>query len=329
MGYLLPALAVGILQSSGSIGNLNASVDLYPGDVVTVASAVDPLFSFCGVVNRAGIIRTPLGLPVKAIGPDGEVIDALGSVLERESGRSLKPLIWRVSRKNSFRVDGAVRWSGSVRIKAPISVAELMIAVQPDPVSDLSAATATRGQETLPLEALGGIVKTGDRLFFPTRDASANVAVVGAVVRPSTVSLENGLTIEKCLQLVGGIALHGNLDQVEIWTKGSMLEAVKAGSFATRTLKRGESIRVPRAESVFSVTVTSFAGTSQVVEVRDGIKLSEVLKATGAKPTLADGYVTVRGMNRDKPPFKGRFSEILTNPLADVFLSKGDAILIE
>lgn len=328
MGFFLPSVALGILQPlQGSA--IDAEVNLHPGDIITAVSSHDSFFSFRAVVNRAGVVRSPLGVPIKAIGPSTEVIGSLGDVLEREIGRRLTPLVWQVTRSSSFRVEGAVRWGGTVRINRPMALSEVLMAVQPDGVADLSSATANRGHNWGSLDSLGGKVMAGDRLLIPTRDVNANVAVVGAVVRPATVSLDSGLTIEKCLQMVGGIALHGDPDRVEIWVKGSMVEFVPSSAFATRILVRGESLKVPRAENVFSVTIASFAGNSQVVEVRDGTKLSEVLKVTGVKPVLADGYVTVRGISREKPAVKGRFSEILSNPLADVFLSKGDAILVE
>jgi len=329
MGISLPSLIFSILQSPIGVSENLTAYDLHPGDLVTIISPASPRVSFRALVNRAGFIRTPGGNLVKAIGPEAEVANALGEVLEKELGRTVKPIQWKVSRQGSFRVDGAVRWAGSVRIANPLTAAEVLSAVIPDGVADLSAATLLREGVAFPLDSVRGQVQVGDRVIIPTRDEGANVAVVGAVVRPSTLPLETGLTVKACLEKVGGIALHGSIDQVEILYRGMIEEVVKAPAFATRVLKRGESLRVPRSENVFSVTLTSFSGASQVVEVRDGTKLSEVLKFTGVKPTLTDGWVTVRGLRRDKPPVKGRFSEILSNPLSDVFLSKGDSILVE
>ncbi len=329
MGSIFPLLLAGTLQASVSAEEIRATIQLSPGDVLTVHSLVQPKISFQGVVNRAGFLRTPGGSQVKAIGNAEDVASDLASMLERERGSVVKPVRWKVSRRQSFRVEGAVRWGGSIRIGSPLPISEVLLAVLPDGFADVSSASLVRGGVSAPLDSAGGKVRTGDRIVVPTRDEGTNVAVVGAVVKPSSIALESGLSIQSCLDKVGGIALHGSLDQIEILIKGSVTEIVRADQYAKRIVRRGESLRVPRAENVFSVTVASFAGVSQVVEVRDGTKLSEVLKVSGVKPALGDGSVSIRRMNRNMPAYRGRFSEILSNPLSDVFLSKGDAILVE
>lgn len=329
MGSILPILLVANLQFPVYSEGAPFSIELAPGDVLTVCSRRDPKLSFRSIVNRAGFIRMPGGSTVKAIGDAAEIATVVGNSLEREQGRVVTPIEWRVSRRGSFRVEGAVRWGGSVRINAPLPFSEVLFAVMPDGFADVSSATLVRGGVAFPMEAAEGKVRIGDRIVVPTRDEGANVAVVGAVLRPSSVPLDNGLSVQSCLDKVGGIALHGSLDQIEILSKGTVTEVLKTEQFTKRIVRRGESLRVPRAENVFSVTIASFAGVSQVVEVRDGTKLSEVLKVLGVKPALGDGSVTIRRMNRNMPAFKGRFSEILSNPLSDVFLAKGDAILVE
>jgi len=140
-------------------------------------------------------------------------------------------------------------------------------------------------------------LKSGDVVVFPISRRSSSVNVLGGVARPSAVPYRPGLTLREALKLAGGMDVHADAKRVVIQRQGTAFATIDLAGTDDPLLQRGDTIQVPRILDAQYVTVAGQVQKPNLIGIRDGMTLEDILKAAGGlvEPAAIDRIIVKRG----------------------------------
>lgn len=221
-----------------------------------------------------------------AIGAAGKSLDKVQStIVEQLRARGVQlevfaSLAFDPNAPIFFR--GSVALSGNVPAQPPKTLGTIMEIAQPSHIADLHAVVLTDAMgkrfivDATAAQSLE--LRAGDEIDFPAGTEAYEVMVLGGVLKPGSVPLRNGLTIQEAIQLAGGLSGHGDLQQITLEHSGITNPATTSA-----VLQKGDIVRVGLTLDRKFVAVKGAVQRQGVVEWRKGMLLSEIIKEAGGE----------------------------------------------
>lgn len=197
------------------------------------------------------------------------------------------------SGSKTVRYSGAVKNFGEMPWRDGLRLAEVVRAAEPTNLADLArvrieAADGRRLEINFAKwDGTDGSVpenptlKPGDHVVFPRATISANVFVLGGVVRPGTVEFKAGMTLSEAVEAAGGVTLEGNTERVRFTRQGARERVLNLANDGGEVLRAGDRIFVepkPRGETVF---LTGGVKRPGLQAFENGLTLMKAIERSG------------------------------------------------
>ncbi len=189
-------------------------------------------------------------------------------------------------REGQVTFRGAVRLSGSVSLRSPRTLSEVLQVAEPTDAADLEGiivVSALGKTFRINSETEGAFsLRSGDQILVPQLSVPNEILVLGAVKKPGAVPFTRGLTLESAVGAAGGLTGHAIIGQISV-LRGDDPVAGAAWTDTGRKilLKRGDVVRVVSDENGRYVSVHGEVKNVGLVPFRPGMTLLEVLESAG------------------------------------------------
>jgi protein involved in polysaccharide export with SLBB domain len=306
---------------------------LLPGDKIRIVCEQEPTLSVERVLSPDGSVILPLLGPVNLGGKfiveaEAELQSLAGKKLGIEGVLIAISLAFDPSAPITFA--GAVAHNGSIPYQPGITLAQVVKLAEPTIAASMEAVeiTGAEGRKiVVDATATASVrLRAGDRVFFPRTESTSDVMILGGVVLPGSKRFKQDLTLRALVELAGGISGHGQGNKIRIERNGEEPRTVDlASADADMKMKRGDVVVVPVLENGRYVSVTGPVEHPGLVEFRDGLTLSQAIRAAGGLKALgAPNEVVIKRPGE----WKRRFSllAIQSNKEPDPILMPSDMI---
>lgn len=222
-----------------------------------------------------------------------------------------------------------------------MTLADLFKLAPPTEDADLTKVSVTSGQDApvtvdfTRYDAATGannpVLKPGDTIQIPAKVVvrTFTVLVSGAVQKPGLVTLTEGETLGQAIEKAGG--LMGNADPKLIKLHRANADAATVDLLRDDklVLQPSDAIEVPIEVQKYMITVEGAVGRPGIVEVHEGMKLTEVLKlAGGMSPHANRDRVQIAAGPEDKKPKVINVEDILLGYTGDVLIKPGQRVIV-
>ncbi|MBX3118996.1 MAG: SLBB domain-containing protein [Fimbriimonadaceae bacterium] len=292
---------------------------------------------FEALVTSDGSIRIPnLGsVPVSGLGLV-ETRTAIEKALA-ELGKPSEVLVRRiVTKDHPISFTGAFRKAGSVQAWRDATLGDLLSLAVPTDRADLEnveiwsidgsllyldaslSASAARNTK----------LKPGDQVFVAELSSVPQITILGAVNRPGVITYRAGITAKEAIESAGGLMNRADAEKIRIERDGKPVDTINFELNYNAPLKSGDVVIVPLKPEPQYVTINGGVKKQGLLDFREGMTLSEAIKAAGGTTVLAElGKISImRRVNGALTRQKVDLNKIREGKQADIVLQANDSI---
>ena len=258
---------------------------LRPFDRIRLSSTGQFPISSEKQLSDDGSITLRTGSPIYLAGRSLlEASDEIQRCIGPSAGKVGLELLGKKEGAVSFR--GAVRKSGTIGLRSPRPLSDVLSIAEPTDAADLSGVivisslgkTFRVDTESDPNFSL----RPGDQVLIPQLSTPNEVLVLGAVKTPGTVPFKSQMTLEAAVTAAGGLTGHAITNQISVLRKDQPVPGMDWSAEGKKTkLQRGDVIRVASLENGRYVGVLGEAKNIGLVPFRPGMTLLEAIEAAG------------------------------------------------
>ncbi len=184
----------------------------------------------------------------------------------------------------SFR--GAVRQSGSIGMRSPRTISDVLSIAEPTDAADLGGVIVISALgKTFRVDAEADpqfALRPGDQILVPQLSVPNEVLVLGAVKTPGAVPFRSQLTLEQAVEAAGGITGHALTSEIAVLRKDQPLPGADWTEEGRKTkLQRGDVVRIVSRENARYVSVIGEVKATGLIPFRPGMTLMEAIEAAG------------------------------------------------
>jgi len=209
-----------------------------------------------------------------------------------EIQRALGPQVGRVGiellmpKTGSVSFRGAVKRSGSIGIRSPRTIGDILAIAEPTEAADkngiivISSMGKTYKVDSETEADFG--VRPGDQILIPQLSVPNEILVLGAVKTPGSYPFRAQLTLEQAVELAGGLTGHAIITQIAVLRKNQPVTgAIWTEEGRKSKLQRGDVVRVASQENGRYVSVMGQVKTPGLVPFKPGMTVLEAIEAAG------------------------------------------------
>jgi len=258
---------------------------LRPHDRVRVSSTGPSSISGDWSLSSEGSVKLGQGLVASLAGRTlSEAAREIQRVVGPGAGSVGMELLSPLEGSISFR--GAVRRSGSIALRSPKTLTEILGIAEPTDSADLSQVLVVSGNgKTMRVDAERQVdfsMRPGDQVVVMQSTVPNEVLVLGAVKKPGSIPFKSPMTLEVAVALAGGITGHAVLSEISVLRKDVPVPGATWTEQGRQTqLLRGDVVRIASQENGRYVSVLGHVKVTGLVPYREGMTLVEAIEEAG------------------------------------------------
>lgn len=239
-------------------------------------------------------------------------------------------------------VSGDVESPGEYPFKDGMTLGDLLLLAKPRTSADLTAVSVTVGEDapvvynaTMMDMATGANnpkLMAGSKVVIPAKvvPVTFTVMVSGAVAKPGLVTMTEGETVMMAIERAGGFIERAERENVQLHRTGQDPVKVNLTLEDATKLQASDVIDVPQIVPKFMVSVEGAVNRPGLLQVQEGIKLTELLReAGGLKGNAARDRILIAKGEDDKRPRSISLEAILLGYSGDVIVRPGDRVIVQ
>ena len=238
-------------------------------------------------------------------------------------------------------IQGATSKAGVHPFAEGMTLADLLKLAPPNDDADLTKVSVTSGQDAPVIvdftryDAATGAnnvtLKPGDVVMIPAKVVirTFTVMVSGAVHKPGVVTLNEGGTLAQAIEQAGGLLPNADPKLIKHHRPNVEVATVDLLRDDKLVLQFNDVIEVPVEVQKYMITVEGAVGRPGLIEVHEGMKLTEVLKRAGGMSANASrDRIQIATGPDDKKPKVVNVEDILLGYSGDVNVKPGQRIIV-
>jgi protein involved in polysaccharide export with SLBB domain len=339
----IPAFAQGAGAAPKPL-QVSSTYRLQPGDEVMVSVLPRPEYGSGGIISPDGTLSLKNVGPVKAAGMTVSELEAYvaQALLKQLKRPKVTITLAKLAVLPRVTVTGAVVKPGPVELQEGLRVRKaLELAGGPNKDADLTRVLVTHKDLTRAVVDLSTeeraanaaqnlLLQELDSIEIPLRPNK--VTVVGAVVKPGPIDLEEGLRARKAIELAGGALKDADLTRVVVVHR-DLSKAVVDLSTAEKVTDATQNLRLLDADSIEvpllpnKVTVAGGVVKPGAVDLETGLRVRKAIELVGGPMKDADlSQVAIvhKDLTRSIVNLSNR--ENVLDPAQNLLLKDGDSV---